>query len=149
MADLSALILTLVLIGLAVLIHFQALRFLSLWQASHGASGRLKVLVIIFGLIAAHVIEAGVFAGGYWAGERLLQVGQFVGPQAMTAAQYFYFAIETFTTQGVGDLYPVGPLRLLASLEPLAGLILIGWSTSFTFLVMGPDWRIGPEADRR
>ena len=62
----------------------------------------------------------------------------------MSASQLFYFSIETFTTQGVGDVYPVGPLRLVASLEPLAGLILIGWSGSFTFLAMGLDWRLAP-----
>ena len=142
MTDLCALLLALLLITAAVAIHFQALLALSAWQErSAGASGHFKVLMIIFGLIAAHAVEAGVFAAGYALGERWLRLGTFVGAARMSASQFCYFSIEAFTTQGVGDVYPIGPLRLVASLEPLAGLILIGWSTTFTFLAMGLDWR--------
>lgn len=97
------------------------------------------------------MIEAGVFAAGYWMGVRWLHFGQFVGNVRLNASQIFYYSIETLTTQGVGNIYVNGPLRLLASLEPLAGLILIGWSVSFTFLIMGLDWGmdIRPSLDAR
>lgn len=143
MAELYAFALSLALIFAAVMIHYQALRLLSVGQASPRLSRQLKILLVIFGLIIAHVLEAGLFAGGYWVGDHVLDLGAFVGVSAMTASQLFFFSIETFTTQGVGDVYPVGALRLVASLEPLAGLILIGWSGSFTFLAMGLDWRLG------
>jgi hypothetical protein len=145
MADLYALALSLALISAAVMIHFHALRGLSRVQDRWTVSGRLKILLVIFGLIAAHILEAAVFAAGYAVGEHGLHLGSFVGVPMMSASQLFYFSIETFTTQGVGDVYPIGPLRLIASLEPLAGLILIGWSGSFTFLAMGLDWRLAPK----
>ncbi|MGT2492638.1 ion channel [Cupriavidus basilensis] len=56
---------------------------------------------------------------------------------------YFYFSLETFTTQSLGDISPVGATRLIASIEPLVGLILIGWSTSFTYIIMRRDWQTG------
>jgi hypothetical protein len=143
MVELYAFILSLALIFASVMIHYQALRLLSVGQDSPEISRNLKILLVIFGLIVAHVLEAGLFAVGYWIGESQLHLGAFVGMPAMTASQLFFFSIETFTTQGVGDVYPVGALRLIASLEPLAGLILIGWSGSFTFLAMGLDWRLG------
>lgn len=143
MANLLALALSLLLIAGAVLIHYRALRALSDWQDRSQLSHNAKVLSIIFGLIAAHALEALLFAGGYWLGVHVLHIGSFVGEARVNHAQLFYFSIETFTTQGVGDVYAAGPLRLVASLEPLVGLILIGWSTSFTFLVMGLDWRLG------
>lgn len=145
MLELYAFILSLALVSAAVMIHYQALRFLSVGQASPRISRNLKILLVIFGLIVAHVLEAGLFAVGYGIGERLLHLGAFVGVPVVSASQLFFFSIETFTTQGVGDVYPVGALRLIASLEPLAGLILIGWSGSFTFLAMGLDWRIEPQ----
>lgn len=144
MANFYAFVLALVLISLAVAIHFQALRALSRGQEKLRVSGHLKIVLVIFGLIIAHVFEAAVFAGGYGLGEHVLHLGSFVGVSRMSASQLFYFSIEAFTTQGVGDVYPIGPLRLIASLEPLAGLILIGWSGSFTFLAMGLDWRLAP-----
>ena len=145
MADFYAFTLALVLISVAVAIHFQALRGLSGVQDRLTVSGPLKILLVIFGLIIAHIFEAGAFAGGYAFGEHVLHLGSFIGASRMSASQLFYFSIEAFTTQGVGDVYPVGPLRLIASLEPLAGLILIGWSGSFTFLAMRLDWRLAPQ----
>ncbi|MBX3479519.1 MAG: potassium transporter Kef [Caulobacter sp.] len=147
MADLYALLLSLVLIAGAVLIHFRALRMLSHWQGRVDLSRNVKVLTIIFGLIAAHALEALLFSIGYGFGVHALKLGTFVGQGPINTAQLFYFSIETYTTQGVGDVYLTGPLRLVASLEPLVGLILIGWSTSFTFLIMGIDWRMA--TDRR
>jgi hypothetical protein len=34
------------------------------------------------------------------------------------------------------DLFPHGPLRIVAGIETLNGFILIGWSASFTYLSM-------------
>lgn len=141
-SELYAFILAGVLIALAVTVHFRALQALSSVQNRPGVPGQGRILAIIFGLIAAHIVEALIFAFGYWAGEQGFHLGAFVGARTSGVLHYFYFSLETFTTQGVGDLYAVGPLRLVAALEPLLGLILLGWSTSFTFLVMGRDWRL-------
>jgi hypothetical protein len=142
MVDLYAFALSLALVAAAVITHFEALGVLSRWQGRSTSPGHGRILVVISGLIVAHVLEAALFAIGYWFGERILHLGAFVGATPMRLNQFFFFSLEAFTTQGIGDVYPVGPLRLVASLEPLAGLILIGWSTSFTFVMMGLDWRV-------
>jgi hypothetical protein len=41
---------------------------------------------------------------------------------------------------------PHGQLRLLAGVEALNGLLLIGWTTSYTFLAMEKFW-LGGNAD--
>ena len=51
-----------------------------------------------------------------------------------------YFSAETCTSLGSGDLTPNGPVRLLAGVEALNGLLLIGWSASFTYISMGRFW---------
>ena len=43
-------------------------------------------------------------------------------------------------TLGLGDLSPVGTVRLLAGTESLTGLLLITWSASFTYLEMSRMW---------
>ena len=43
-------------------------------------------------------------------------------------------------TLGLGDLSPVGTVRLLAGMESLTGLLLITWSASFTYLEMSRVW---------
>jgi hypothetical protein len=53
---------------------------------------------------------------------------------------YFYLSITTFTTLGIGDVHPRGALRTIAGVESLNGLVLIGWSASFTYLSMEQFW---------
>ncbi|MGH6910144.1 MAG: potassium transporter Kef [Phenylobacterium sp.] len=129
---------------LTVLIHYEALRMISGASEQGTFSPRRRMLMVIIGVVAAHMIEAGVFAVAFWVGAEMLKFGHFVGHVPTDAFQYYYFALETYTTQSVGDLYPVGGLRVLASLEPLVGLILIGWSTSLTFVLMRRYWRVTP-----
>ncbi len=131
---------------LAVLIHYEALGGISVLADRAPVSPRLKMLGVISAVVVAHMVEAGVFALAFWLGAAVMHIGRFVGDAPQNAFQYYYFALETYTTQSVGDLYLVGGLRMVASLEPLVGLILIGWSTSLTFLVMRRYWRLKPSA---
>jgi len=137
------------LITAVIFIHFQALRLLSAWHEATRLPGHTRILLIIFALFAAHVMEAVVFAGGYWAGEDWLRIGLFAGARPVDMMSLLYFSLEAFTTQGIGDIYPIGVLRLVASLEPLAGLVLIGWSASFTFLLMAREWQVSAPLQRK
>jgi len=129
----------------AALIHYEALRLIS--SATERAPGphRLKLLALILGVLVAHGLEAGIYGIGFWLGAGVLHFGRFIGAPPSDAFQYYFFALETYTTQSVGDTYPVGGLRFMASLEPLVGLILIGWSTSLTFVAMRRFWDLGGE----
>src|SRR5262245_13296372 len=55
-----------------------------------------------------------------------------------------YFSLVTYTTIGVGDVV-LGPgWRVLAGIEGLAGIMLIGWSTAFELAVVNriyEHWR--------
>ena len=51
-----------------------------------------------------------------------------------------YFSGIVYSTVGFGDLAPVGPVRLMAVLESVTGLVMIAWSASFTFIHMQRDW---------
>lgn len=51
-----------------------------------------------------------------------------------------YFSAETYTSLGYGDVVPGGALRLLAGMEALNGLLLIGWSASFIYIAMERFW---------
>ncbi len=47
-----------------------------------------------------------------------------------------YFSLVTYTTIGFGDVV-VGPgWRVLAGIEGLTGILLVGWSTAFVFAVV-------------
>ncbi len=60
----------------------------------------------------------------------------------LSFATLFYFSTETFTSLGFGDMMPVGPIRMLAGIEALNGLLLIGWSASYLYIAMERYWGI-------
>ena len=72
-----------------------------------------------------------------------LDAGSLTGTAGFSLANCMYFSAETYTSLGFGDLTPVGPVRLLAGVEALNGLLLIGWSASFTYLAMERFWSPG------
>jgi hypothetical protein len=51
-----------------------------------------------------------------------------------------YFSAATYTSLGFGDVVPVGHMRMIAGAEALNGLLLIGWSVTFSFLAMEDFW---------
>jgi hypothetical protein len=68
-------------------------------------------------------------------------LGSIDGEVSGTWLDFFYFSVSTYTTLGVGDVVPIGPLRVVAGIESLTGLVLIGWSASYTYLVMEHTWK--------
>jgi len=82
---------------------------------------------------------AALYVLGTW-----LADGSLTWSARFSLSTCIYFSAETFTSLGFGDLTPVGPVRLLAGVEALNGLLLIGWSASFTYISMERFW--GPEA---
>jgi len=129
---------SLILIITCVLFHYEALRFIGT-SAARVEQHRRAVLVVIFGVVAAHLAEILLYALAMYLGHTL-GLGALVGASHSRAAQYFYLSAETFTTLGLGDIYPTGDLRLIASLEPLVGMLLIGWSGSYTYLAVQRYW---------
>ena len=52
-----------------------------------------------------------------------------------------YFSLITFTTLGYGDITIGSANRILAGIEAINGVLLIGWSTAFMFSVVQYIWK--------
>ncbi len=52
-----------------------------------------------------------------------------------------YFSLITFTTLGYGDITISSANRILAGIEAINGVLLIGWSTAFMFSVVQYTWK--------
>jgi hypothetical protein len=133
-----ALLASLGLLVACVLVHYEALRVIGS-AALAIRNHRRAVLVVIFGVMAAHLAEIALYAAALWLGHTL-GLGTLSGITEPHAAQYFYLSAETYTTLGMGDVYPSGDLRLITAIEPLIGMLLIGWSGSYTYLAVQRYW---------
>ena len=138
----------LVLIAATTLIHYEVLRILNAGLASLAIPARSKLLVVIFAAFAAHFVEMAVYGLALFALIGYLDVGSLNGPAGFSLVNCLYFSAETYTSLGFGDLTPMGPVRLLAGVEALNGLLLIGWSASFLYIAMERFWGANGAARR-
>jgi hypothetical protein len=129
-------------------IHFESLRGLWRTVAKRGGNRRLKMLVALPAIIFVHLIEIGLYAGVYALAIGPLQLGHFAPLQlehftslrSINGLDLVYYASETYSALGYGDILPVGYLRLIASVSPLNGSLLLAWSGSFLFLLIQDDF---------
>ncbi|MEP7173746.1 MAG: ion channel [Aestuariivirga sp.] len=121
-------------------IHAEGLSIIRFDMAHRPIGERLKLIIVVSFAILLHVIEIGFYAIAIWILNIVVNVGDLVGAREFSGMDYFYYSAETFTALGSGDLSTTGGLRLIASLEPLNGLVLIAWTGAFTYWAMGHYW---------
>ncbi|HEY2819379.1 MAG TPA: potassium channel family protein [Casimicrobiaceae bacterium] len=126
------------MLAVTTAIHHEALRLLA-----RAASGRRLTqrwaICLLGGLVGVHLSEIALYAVTFAVGANLFGLGGLRGTSGNAALDFFYFAAETYSTLGYGDLVPVGALRDVAGVEALNGLMLLSWSGAFLFGVLDRD----------
>lgn len=136
---LVATLISIVLVAVCVTIHYEALIQLERLRTTLRRH-RWIILFTVHGLIFAHIVEIWIFGLGCYVAEHGLSLGEIIAADR-DWFDYIYYSAVVYTTVGFGDLVPTGPLRMITATEALAGLSLITWSASFTFLQMQRIWR--------
>jgi hypothetical protein len=140
-ARLGVVMTTLCVVAGVVLLHYAVLLRCTRVLPSLSRHRPRRVLLLIGVVLVAHFCEIWLFALGYYALAPFEPFGSVSGPSAaLTMLDYVYFSAAVYSTVGFGDLVPVGPLRFMAGIEAVTGLVMIAWSASFTFLQMQQDW---------
>ena len=129
-----------VLLVLTTVIHYEVLRMLTVGLPALDIPARAKLIVVIFGAFLAHAAEIVLYAVTTYALVRYLDAGTLGDASRFSLTRCLYFSAETYSSLGYGDIVPGGPLRLLAGVEVLNGLLLIGWSASYTYIAMERFW---------
>lgn len=131
----------LILLTVTTLIHYEALRLLTVKLPGVGIPPRTKLIAVIFGAFFAHSLEVILYGFTYYAFVHFFTLGTLRGAGDLSLLNCMYFSTETYTSLGFGDVIPGGPLRLIAGAETLNGLLLIGWSASYTYIAMERFWK--------
>jgi uncharacterized membrane protein len=136
---LATIALSLAMVFACFFVHFEALRLLTRAMKHATTHDRLRLVLVMSGLVAAHIAEVALFGAAFFAADSVFHLGSFVETRSMSSMDYFYYAAETYSSLGYGDIYPLGDIRLLASITPLVGLLLLGWSGAFLFSLVKLD----------
>ncbi len=137
---LITILITFILVVVCVFIHYELLRSLTNFLPKFKLKARPRMLAVISVVFIAHIVEISLFAFTYALMQHQWGLGQLTGALEGGWVDYFYFSAASYTTLGMGDLTPSGHLRFVAAIESLTGLVLIGWSASYTYLAMRKFW---------
>jgi hypothetical protein len=128
-------------------IHYEVLRLLTAGLPVLRIRPRVQLVFVILGAFGAHFLEILLYGAAYYVLASYFDIGRMGDPGPLPFTRCLYFSAETYTTLGYGDVLPHGDLRLLAGLEALNGMLLIGWTASYTFLSMEKFWDGGRRRD--
>lgn len=138
---------TLMLVIFCVILHYKALSVMRQagdWLHRNYARHHWHLSILVCGLLVAHVIEVMLFGLAYCGLIDGNAYGATAGSQSIGLAECTYFSFSNYTSLGYGDLVPLGPLRFMAGMEALTGLVLITWTASFMYLQMQRIWDRDP-----
>jgi hypothetical protein len=123
--------------------HYEVLRLLTAALSAMKLRPRLQLVLVIVVSFGAHFVEILLYGLGYYVLATSFDVGSMGAPGPLPFTRCLYFSAETYTTLGYGDVVPHGDLRLVAGVEALNGMLLIGWTASYTYLTMERFWHVG------
>lgn len=129
------------LVLLTSVVHYEVLRMLARGLPVLVFPPRAKLIVVIFGAFVAHFAEIALYAAAIYVLIQVPGIGSLGDSNHPTWSQCLYFSAETYSSLGYGDVAPRGEMRLLAGMEVLNGLLLIGWSASYTYISMERFWK--------
>jgi hypothetical protein len=129
-----------VLLVVTTVIHYEVLRMLTVGLPAFGMPARAKLIFVIFSAFFAHAAEIVLYALAIYVLVRYFGTGTLGQAGRFSLTQCLYFSAETYSSLGYGDIVPGGDIRLLAGVEVLNGLLLIGWSASYTYIAMERFW---------
>jgi len=139
----TAIFLAALLIAATIFIHYETLRMASLSASGLNAHPRMRMWMMLSAALLSHLIHIALYAVGFVLLEHNFALGTIAGPDSGSYDDAFYFSITSYTTLGIGDIYPTGQVRLLSGIEALNGLVMVTWTASTTYLHMERFWQIG------
>lgn len=137
------------LVSATIAIHYESLRFASSKIAHFRIPPRTRIIVILAAALFSHIAQIFLYAVSYLVIEEIGGLGSIGGVRGHDLGDAFYFSISSYTTLGIGDLYPTGVLRLISGVEALNGLVMVGWSASMTYLYMEKFWHLKGRSPRK
>jgi len=128
-------VVTAMAVVICVSVHYEGLRLLSRMPIG-GINDRHRIIIMILCIMMLHIVEVWIFGITYYLLLHSPDFGNLSGLAEGSLFDYVYFSATVFSTLGFGDIVPTGPIRFITGTQSIAGLTLITWSASFTFIEM-------------
>ena len=128
-------VISLVLIVFCVAVFYEIMAHVWVRLPKLEGRPRTQILLTVLASFAGHTAAVWAFAVTYFVLANYFAFGQLTGHIDHYFLDYIYFSVVSYSSLGLGDVAPTGGLRLLVGVEAILGLILIGWTITFTYIV--------------
>lgn len=145
MMELMGWVIGVLLIAATVFVHYETMLMVSdrvmPWAQKRFHKHRIITALVIGMLLLGHIAEIWLFAFTYMAMNSFSDSGTIAGGFDGSLNSYLTFSTVRYTSVGDPVWHAQGWLASVSATETLVGLMMIGWSTSFTILKMEQLWR--------
>lgn len=135
-------LLNVLLLAATIGVHYETLRLVSHTIDKEKGASRLRLFIVLAFALASHLVHVLLYAAAFYWMTHDGHYGEIINGDG-SFSEAFYFSISSYTTLGIGDILPTGAIRILSGMEALNGLVMVGWTASFTYLTMERFWAIG------
>jgi len=150
MTDLIGWIIATISVIVTVMVHYEVMLGITdhlLPLVQRQVRGRRRMILTVVALMCGHILEIWLFAAIMLFLCRFTELGSISGNDVRGFTDYLYYSAVSYTSLGDSKFHPEGIIRNLTAAEALAGILMIGWSASFTYLNMEHIWK-AHRADR-
>ncbi len=132
---LIAALISVALIVFCVRVFYEILVHVWTWLPKVEGRPGLQVVLTMLAAFMGHTIAVWAFGVVYYLFASHLGFGSLEGKIDHHLLDYVYFSVICYSSLGLSNVYPVGGLQMLVGIESILGLILTGWTVTFTYIV--------------
>lgn len=141
---------SIILVITSTLIFYEVLRVTWSLLPRFRVKPRKRIIIIMMAVFLGHTITVWIYGFCYWILSNASTMGSLTGEGFDNSFfGYIYYSAATYSSLGLGDIFSTGGLRFITGVEVLNGLVLIGWSVSFTYLAMEKFWDLHPAKNQK
>lgn len=139
--DIIAGAISIAMVFLTISIQYEVLHVIWIYSGKLRRRPHYALNLFMLVIFATHTLCVWAYGALYYVLEHVYHFGKLGGVTGEpNFISYVYFSATTYTTVGYGDTFPLGPFRMIAGVEAINGLILIGWSVTLTYFAMERLW---------
>lgn len=110
--------------------------------ARYNLCNRRLMFFLVVTIFSAHSIAVWIYGTVYWVMVHTFGADPLSGIAHDNFFGYIYFSAATYSSLGIGDVFPHGAMQFITGVQVLNGLVLIGWSVMVTYFAVQKLWDV-------
>lgn len=138
----EAIIISIILVLVTSSLFYEILGIALKVVAKHDLSNRRLMLFLVIAIFSAHTVAVWIYGTVYWVMVHTFGAEPLSGIAHDNFFGYIYFSAATYSSLGIGDVFPHGAMQFITGVQVLNGLVLIGWSVMVTYFAVQKLWDV-------